>query len=88
LTTTTVEVARRLGLTEQRVRQLCGEGRIVSLSTRVPALKIGRDWIIPNDFTILKHKTHHRVKPEDWEYEDVEVDVPDEEEDQDGNERP
>ncbi len=41
---TTQEAARRLGLTDARVRQLCIRGEL-------RAVKVGRDWAItPEDF--------------------------------------
>jgi len=36
-----LEAAKRLGLTERRIRQLCEEGRLLG------AAKIGGSWVIP-----------------------------------------
>lgn len=43
---TTVSLAKKLGVSTQRVRVLCLSGRIAG------AERVGRDWIIPADYII------------------------------------
>jgi excisionase family DNA binding protein len=54
-TLSTTEVAQRLGVTRERVRQLCDEGRL-------KAEKMGRDWrILPaalEEYQRLQGKAH------------------------------
>jgi excisionase family DNA binding protein len=61
------DVARRLGLTDVRVRQLIDEGRI-------PAAKVGRTWVI-NDEDLTRYEKKQR-KPGrpfwgNWYFEDL-----------------
>lgn len=44
---TTVSLARKLGVSAQRVLVLCKTGRIAG------AQRVGRDWIIPRTYVIL-----------------------------------
>jgi excisionase family DNA binding protein len=55
---TVTHAAKRLRLSEDRVRKLLQEGRIVG------AQKFGMVWVIPDEIVIDPPiKTEHRVKP-------------------------
>lgn len=47
----TADAARLLGLTQQRVCQLCKEGRL-------EALKVGSMWVIPRE-EVLRYGNEH-----------------------------
>jgi len=48
---TTKEAAERLGITIRRVQALITAGRL-------PAQKVGRDWLInPDDLILVEHRT-------------------------------